>query len=521
MSVKICYTAITIGPINDTISLTSSPAGLWAGSYIFSHISRRLCELLVDENNKLVKNEKDILSPYFCKNEIIIDGIGRYHDHIVFKPANEDTILKDVQTLFEQVTKEIANVFEGTPVDWFKQYLQLHALCFKSEDNPILDCSKYLDAIELEKTFPTVNLDTIERKKTPAEVIPPNPLNVMFEDSKKNLRIRENIRDTLSDKNWPFEKEEYTDKNGKERMPDMEDITGRRKETDAIKNAKKDGEPVPKRQKINSYYAIVQSDGDRFGEYIKKQYKENKEDLRDFSKKCLKYCSCAADMVKTYGGVPIYAGGDDLLFITSLTGKLDESAATILDLLVALREKFDDTFWEKEGDPTLSFGVAIRYHKYPLYEAFDEARQLLFHRAKRNRNAAAISLQKHSGKDVEFVLENFKDTPLTERLQCLIKRERKEKDETLSSIRSKIWEFEKLFSHAISNGDQALKNVFDNTFDSDIHKKYGEAITGVRELLKAIPTRDKEEKLKLLDSMLRFAKFWGEEGDDGDANTTD
>jgi CRISPR-associated protein Cmr2 len=496
----VTYTAVTIGPIYDAISLTSSPAGLWAASYLFSHISRRLCELIVER--KLADDEKDILSPYFSASEKTIDGIGRYHDRIVFKPANEQNVLDEVNGLFDQVAEEVAEAFDGNPAQWFRQYLQLHAVCFPvAEDgNPILECTQYLDAIELEMTFPIG--------------VGANPLENLLDSDKneRNIQIRNQIRGSFSDGKWPFPL--YRNENGDERMPDMEDITGRRKETEAIEKAKKDGSPIPKRRKIKSYYAIVRSDGDRIGEYIK-DCKMRGESEREFSKKCLDYCSASADLVKAYGGVPIFAGGDDLLFIAPLTGTVGEKDGTILELLAALRRIFDDSFRSKEGDPTISFGAAIRYFKYPLYEAFDETYKTLFHKAKKNRNAAAISMQKHSGQDIEFVLEDFKNSKITEKLQRLMARHIDE--DVLKSIRDKLWEFQPLFINAVDIGAAAIKNVFDNTFDSEEHgAKHGD-IDAARELLETIEAEGGKLRLEMLDSLLRFAKFWGEKGDDGDA----
>ena len=131
------YAAITIGPIYDAITMTSTPAGLWAASYLFSHISRRLCELIDCEG--LISAKEDIIMPYFSADEQKIDGIGRYPDRIIFKPKDEETVLDNLEDVFSKIAKEIASVFDGEHEDWFKQYLQLHALCFQSESNAILD----------------------------------------------------------------------------------------------------------------------------------------------------------------------------------------------------------------------------------------------------------------------------------------------------------------------------------------------------------------------------------------------
>lgn len=478
------YTAITIGPIYETISLTSSPAGLWAASYLFSHISQRFCALIVE--NSLVESEELILSPYYCADEVIIDGIGRYHDRIVFLPKDPLTVLTKLEDLFGKITEEVASVFDHQPVEWFKDYLQIHALNFESNDNPILDCSVFLDTIELEKTFRTGEIT--------------NPLNELFESSYKNLQIRERIRNNFSGSKWPFTIDGYND--GKsEKLPDMEYITGRFNETD-----------FP-RKKTKSYYAIVQSDGDRIGEYIKSCKQLNVSE-RDFSKKCLDYCSAAVVKIKEFGGVPIYAGGDDLLFLSPLES-IQDNRGNLLTLIDDLTILFTKIFSIDTASPTLSFGVAIRYYKYPLYEAFDEAQHLLFEQAKINRNAVAISLQKHSGQDIRFVLENFTKTEMTEmkaKLQGMI--EQQLEGDVLQSIRNKLWEFQPLFIKALSLNPQALQNIFNNTFDSNEHKTKQADIDAVRELLEMLEIPDNESKLRMLDHLLRFVKFWGEKGEE-------
>ena len=302
----------------------------------------------------------------------------------------------------------------------------------------------------------------------------------------------------------------------------------------------------------------MQADGDGMGNYIQQQTKP-----RDFSRRCMEFCSISAARVKKYGGVPIYASGDDLLFLAPLTGKGGEEGETktgedetILDLLRGLREDFE-AFWKVEGGPTLSFGLVIRYYKYPLYEAFEEVRTRLFGRAKNvdGKNAVAISLQKHSGKSAEFILGHFNQNSLTDKLIQMIRRQQNE--EVLQSIRSKIWQHASLFREAMGSGGRMLKNVFDNTFDSeDIHHIKKDDIDAVRELLESLASegsdpdpqapdedcaeqldkdckksmdedcaerqdKDSKERLEMLDDLLRFVKFWGERGDDSDVEAID
>ncbi|WOC31813.1 MULTISPECIES: Cas10/Cmr2 second palm domain-containing protein [Caproicibacterium] len=506
------YIAITIGPIYDTITLTSSPAGLWAASYMFSYISKRLCEIIVA--NGITEKPENIISPYFDNKKAASDGIGRYHDRIVFIPSDADSALKELDEAFNEICADLSMIFSdnGSQKDWFRDYLQLHAVVFSCDKQPLLECSKYLDPIELEKTFPIGG---------------ESPVKELLDSSKnnQNITIKTKIRDKMSDGNWPFPN--AAGKNGKGRLPDMEDITGRRSETKSSR----------KRKKINSYYAIVKTDGDGFGKYIEKL--ESGEE-RKFSEKCFAYCSDSANLIKDYGGIPIYAGGDDLLFIAPLKDK-ENGERTIIDLMDDLKNKFECHFGKGEDKPTLSAGVVIRYFKYPLYEAFDEANYQLFQLSKKvyekdgkgGKNSVSVSLQKHSGKSVEFILDKFNKSNVTEKLIELMKLH--ENGEVLQSIKDKIWKYKMLFIHAQATDADALKSVFANTFDDDIHNHYEDILNRVRELYEALePTellvdhrlnehkeKSKEEirrqlRLEMLDQMLRFAKFWGEDGEEND-----
>jgi len=520
------YTAITIGPIYDTISETSSPAGLWAASYLFSFISRRLCELIIKEN--IVSSDDEILIPYYSVTDPLSqqeDGIGLFHDRIIFKPKNEQTVLDEINKLFGQITEEIAEAFDDKPVDWFREYLQLHALNFESNKNGgelITAPSKYLDSVELEMTFPAKLAN--------------NPLVTMFESSDKNTQIRERIRDRFSDKKWPFsDLVSFKNSADRKRMPDMEDITGRRIETQKINEARNAGMPIPKREKVRSYYAIIQSDGDRFGRYI-----ESQSNVREFAQKCFKFCRIASKMVQGFGGVTIYAGGDDLLFIAPLMSQ-NNDGKNLLHLLEELRTEFDSIF-NATDPPTLSFGVAICYYKYPLYEAFKEAGDMLFSQAKESRNAAGVSLIKHSGKSVKFVLTGFKDSKVTGQLAELIHKHID--DEMLNSVSTHIWQKQVLFNialeqHQASGKSDTIAYLFNNIFDNEIHKRNEEIIKLVHQLLLTIAEANNEDEqnkrryavrlvdetvssvdglstLRTLDSLLRFVKLFGEEGDEGD-----
>ena len=536
------YIGITIGPIYDTLRLSSTPSALWASSYLFSYAAKRICDKIISQ---ISDDENLIKSP--CIDGNISKGIGLFHDRIIFETNNPKSDIDTVNNIFDEVKNEIAFLFgdDDQAITWIKNYLQFHAVAFKCEDEkPISESAKFLDGIELERTFP-------EKSKA-------NPFTELFESAKRNTLIRKNIKDGLSLNTWPFadfknytrdkkggiiykttEDVYKTDNNGnripeQETMPDMATITGRHHETDT---------KVKTRQKTYSYYAIVQADGDKMGIHL---------DEPDFSQKLLRYCSKSSEEIQNYGGITIYAGGDDLLFIAPLweqpnnDDKLERK--NIFELLNALKLLFQENF-KGENAPTISFGVAVRYYKYPLYEAFDEANELLFEKAKLKRDSLAVSLRKHSGQSIEFIFEQCSksaDETAWTRISKMITE--KKDGNFLKSVSTKIWQFQPLFEHALSLKNlSAVKNVFTNTFDKTIHAQNKDYLNEVAELLNsfdASPVREiggiaklekeiersKNDKLKInslteetkklytLDALLRFVKLFSEVGEEEHQN---
>lgn len=114
----------------------------------------------------------------------------------------------------------------------------------------------------------------------------------------------------------------------------------------------------------------------------------------------------AKKLIEKFGGMPIYAGGDDLLFIAPVVG--EDGRTTIFDLLENLEDNAFDPVKALVPNASLSFGVSITYFKFPMYESLGMARALLFDQAKKvdGKRAVAWTLQKHSGErfSAEFFL---------------------------------------------------------------------------------------------------------------------
>lgn len=168
------------------------------------------------------------------------------------------------------------------------------------------------------------------------------------------------------------------------------------------------------------YVCIVQADGDCMGKIVSSKQMDGK--LNDFSSRLIAFGNDACQRIKAFGGLPIYAGGDDLLFIAPVCGTDDKN---ILELIGEIDGKYQKDIQRyvdqlkveakiDEGGKTktvpvhtsMSYGISIIYCKYPLYEAWEIARNMLLSNAKQvpEKNAIAINLRKNSGSDFEVVM---------------------------------------------------------------------------------------------------------------------
>ena len=428
------YIAITLGPIFDTINLASSPAALWTGSYMFSYLNKTICRLLVERGVK----EEDILTPYFTTGNGFpqdCDGVGLFHDRIVFR-ANGFQI-QDFVDIKEAAIDDLAKTFR---VD--KAYLQEYLLVRAAEadvENPILDTSKMLDCLELAKPI----VSGWEN----------NPLLSMLvgEECYGNEAIK-NLPLTQAFRNWHLSK-------GNGQLKSISDICGAEWHTGMKKHA---------------YYAVVRADGDHIGDVIK-SLKSRREDtpeadkktktVREFSEDCIHYCADVANKVREFGGVAIYSGGDDLLAILPCENR---DGKNVFHFIQETNELFAKRFDQESygAAVSLSFGVTICYHKFPLYEALQDSQHMLFDLAKKQRNCTAIHLQKHAGQSEGLIIPNAALKSFTEQMEQLIS---KSDSEWFHSVHHKLKQFRKLFLHA-DNDRAQIDHLFANIFDADAHK---------------------------------------------------
>ena len=383
---------ITIGPIIETISNAPSPAALWFASYFFSDITRRICEKVYHSDS--FKNTI-IYAPYYNDGDTDNDGVGKFNDRVIFK-AEQITkevlegIITDVKTESVNNFHAIINVSNATA--YLEEYLQIPFVILPfGEDRTVDDIYSYLDILELMRTVPVHDRYS--------------PFSSVFkgEENSRNKYVRESglfkkvdqkynqLQNFAADKHiWRIE--EIAAQKGT-----LLDHTDGRTENCRTINGKK----------WPHYYAIVSADGDQLGKTVKTAaFVSDGQDNRviSFNKACKENATQAAKIIQSYGGMTIYAGGDDLLFIAPVVGM---DGTNILSLCDKLNSNFGN-YMDKYGfnNMSMSFGTSIQYYKFPLYEAFEKTSKLQSQAKKYGRNATALSLIKHSGQSIGFIYQN-------------------------------------------------------------------------------------------------------------------
>lgn len=426
------YVGITIGPIIETLLLASRPASLWCVSAMFSWLSEDIC-------NRALHIGGDIISPYYPNEKsmehysVVSEGVGKYHDRIIFKldAENIDTLKVRIADLIEDSKEALADELvsdqlaeesgesQETLKKMIHKYLQIHYIIEEKSDadskNCILRLSTYLDALELCPLF------VVEQYI--------QPIVTLFE-GKDDAHHNELVKLCFGRANGNTS---VLDQSGK--VKDIGNIANSMPESDI---------------KIFNYYAVVQADGDEIGKLLSTFDADEK--IKEFSRKCLKYTTVAAQMIAGFGGMTIYAGGDDLLFISSLE---NQQGKTVFELCSEIGKTFAIIF-ENSG-VTLSFGISINYKHFPLYETFKDALRML-ETAKsvktkdEKKNKTAIHIRKNSGQSVRLRFTN--QGVIYKNLQTLLKPQTD--SIVLDSILYKIELYRPILAAALSSEQDIL-----------------------------------------------------------------
>lgn len=409
------YLAITIGPIYKTMALARSTSELWGASYIFSFLTEKLIEKLQPLGTFIL--------PVSDNAERIEAGLFPDRLLILLDKQSEFSIGD-----FEALKDKLINECFGIKII---PYLQVYSLIISLDDkiDPIQTIMPLLDSMELKQRY--------------VEQYNKNQLKEFLLDIKKWDSFIPNYHFPSLQRIASSDLKRYVDVALPDDIKIVDDSLSVYDKI-VINNENDKEEPIIKKLKkiynknneqrfryYHKYIAIVHADGDNISKALHSIYSiKGVEGVRSFSALLMSFGRKIYEKIKDYDGVPIYLGGDDMLFYAPVRNDKHEQKQHILGLLKDLNDEFIETIlnneelagtitdWNsgitpynnrKRVDISLSFGVSIAYTKYPIKETLESSRDLLFKTAKNfpGKNAVSFKLQKHSGQTFDTTWRLF------------------------------------------------------------------------------------------------------------------
>jgi len=527
------YLAITIGPILKTLLQARKTRELWAASYLLSRLMEILCDQLDPAGTKILIPR---VSPTLKSKPLY--GAGIYPDRLFMDighfslpldiapldpPGQRAAIEKKVQSLINKSVEKLAieclsSFDEKTLAQAGQFWHSFFRIRWIIQELPTiengaltLNLSTYLDSMELEDTCffePPPRNFFIELLDSDQffEVALTKPLK----DGKGSYKdIMSGIYPSTSDIAAYELYQSYPD--------EMKNLSfdPRKDAHELFYQQIEDNDTLGKAfYPCHKYFCIVQADGDSIGEAIKSLDKAS--DYIRFSEILSEYGQQAAEMINSFGGKPIYIGGDDLLFLAPVRSR----QGSVFKLIKKLDELFPKD--KLHPDATLSFGLNITYYKYPLFEAIAEAYQIL-KTAKEYESATgqiknAISFQftKHSGSAYKAVYSKTFAHATAIAMEKFHKSSMRQSGGVVSSLIYKLDSLENLFKNLIEHvGTEILPDLeerlnhtmthyFNEWKGNDGFDQQKEAIT---ELLIAAIKENGKDALALFYPVMRLIQF--------------
>lgn len=459
------YSAINLGPLTSTINMARKPREMWAASYLFSYLMQCIVESMPPAAQLLSPAKvKTGQEGEMSKNDHI-RGTGLYPDRAFIKGKidMENTIDKAWEQFSSTLVKYGAR---NVSRDYFNI---MHTSCeAESEADAIRILNRNMDKMEL-----FCRAKSESDNKSVSDIVCVEKESPLYQIA---YNTRRHHIPSLGEIAAVSMKPAGTEK---------EDEDARKREVwetfvKALDDDADTDDPYPKAfgSKYKSYLkyvCVVYADGDSVGTTVTHPELGDGK-VAEISQALLRYGEKSVKTITDAGGLPIYAGGDDLLFIAPV---VSADGTDIFGLLDKIRDDFSevktiiDRLKLKSGDKeikaSLTFGVSVSFYKYPLYEAFSTSQNLLFGTAKGfpTKNAVAWRLTKHSGGGFSGVF-SYNDTNLKTAFRNLIDAcgsigpdDRNQSDGTNGTVSSAI--------HKIREYDSLLMSVMqtDRTPDTE------------------------------------------------------
>jgi len=240
-------------------------------------------------------------------------------------------------------------------------------------------------------------------------------------------------------------------------------------------------------KKYHNYIAILHADGDNFGKVIS-SLGSDKDKIKQFSEQLFEFTRQTAEIIKTYGGVPIYIGGDDIMCFSPVKNNTED----IFSLIQIINTAFSNCFPDNQCfgiNVSMSYGLSITYTKYPLNEAIQLSHDLLSYHAKDkdknpDKRTLSMELMLHSGQSRKIDLQ-FGENGSFMQFQHLL-TSFTDKEEILNSLTQQFIEDDAMLIAICQaeNASERLKGYFDHRFNiADKKSEKSNFINGIRSYL--------------------------------------
>ena len=531
------YIALTIGPIYETIKYSKKTRELWAGSYFFSYFMKSLIKLLHED-------DIEFILPY-VDNKVLNESfeVGIFHDRFIgysethSKEELKAILQKRLNENIHETAKFIGSSIQSQEIDKIYYALQSYlqsSFIIATEDELIQSTGKeniifaidaILDTMELENSFDFANSakqfkisENDYSKKTGEPVNPIAKLQYQAQRLKNEIKHSNLTFKTIPDialasilESKQFEDFDYKDFKENDDIEKYEEFY---KQFEKKKDDKDDEDNNFKPH--HKYFVVISADGDKMGSTIRNIYNSDKSKITELSKSIYEYITgdkkqndpSLVELFEEYGGMLIYAGGDDLLGFAPVIGKNQKTFFSLLEELSTRFQKYLST------DVSLSFGVSITYYKYPMIEAINHAQNQLFSVAKAHNNqeksgSLALSLIKHSGQTYEGVF--FLNDNLYMKYKNLFENVLEEKVKLPHNLQHSLKQYESVFTDifATHKGEsyEKLSAFFENVIKDESHDNDAQtALDELKEYIFAFKPANKQLFDTLL-SQLAIIKF--------------
>ena len=533
------YTILSIGPIYDSFMVADNTRAIWTVSFMFSYLMKETIRELYEEykDKFLVPNVANEGFQQYLDDENYL-RVGVFHDRLIIKEEKNESA-RDVNNAFQNAVGKladiVANVFRLTKEKdytyvkievkeeevkaYIKAYFQSYiaTVDVPKGKNPILELSKYMDAIEYQPSllpyeekefmflfFRLTNLGLLQKTAFGKEAFDREKERCF--KSLPEIAAWELLKDDIT--NWKDTLLCLTIDETKSLKDAIRDPNNEAKEIyETLKDKLDDKDRL---KPYHKYVAIVHGDGDSFGKYLERMEGDEAK-IKKFTDNVFRFTTDARDAIRDYGGYPVIGSGEDLLFFAPVI----DGRKNIFTLIHAIDKIFKNIF--KDQTLSMSYGISISYYKFPLQESIKISQNALWSHAKTtkwvnkdldlltlsekqkeklsSKNAIHINIQKHSGQSHRLTIR--KDTELYCQFVKLLLQELSQKNSLYlpHALHHSLDRVKTIVDEIPSSG---VEHLFTNMFNENIHKtKHKKALKALQEILKLL--KDSREDIHKLD----------------------